>query len=324
VLALSLALPLYLGGTPARILGSLPPFDTTLLARSKILIVLALAIAAACGLEALVRGLPPLRRLAALAPLSTAVVLAPLLAAQHPAAPPAQAVFASTPGLEALGARLREDGGRFAGVGWTIPPNVAQAFALEDVRGHFFHEAAYRLLLSAADPSLTPASFFGENGTYLIFHPRTFDASAPILDTLGVTTLALAPHSDIPTGTEAVYRGDDLVLAARRAALPRFRLEPGGAPVEVLLREPTRFRLRLESAAPSRLATSQKRWDPYWTLSLDGNPVAPDDAVFLAAAIPAGSHVVEGRFRIPAVELVVGAIGAVALLFVVARGVVPA
>jgi hypothetical protein len=88
--------------------------------------------------------------------------------------------------------------------------------------------------------------------------------------------------------------------------------------------EPTRFRLRYESAVPSRLATSQKRWDPYWTLSLDGNPTTPDDAVFLAAAVPAGRHLIEGRFRIPAVELVVGAIGAVALLFVVARGVVPA
>jgi hypothetical protein len=319
-LAVGLAVPLYGGGVPARILGSLPPFDTALLARMKILIVLALAVSAACGLEALSRARPTIRRLAPLAPLVTAAALAPLLAATYPAASPGKAVFATTPGIERLRQRLQEDGGRFAAVGWTLPPNTAQAFALEDVRGHFFHEAAYRELLARADPRV-----FGEHGTYLIFDPRSLDPVSPALDLLSVTTLALPPDSPLPPGTTELYRGDDLALAARSGALPRFRLEGAGS-LEVLEHGSGGFRLRVEGESPARLATSEKRWDPYWTLRLDDRRLAPPAAgeMFLSAEIPAGRHVVEGRFRIPAVELVVCALGWTALLLVVVRGLRPA
>ena len=79
--------------------------------------------------------------------------------------------FTTTPGI----ARLREETGRigpsrFAAAGWTLLPNVSEVFGLEDARGHLLHDAAYRRLLSAADPNA-----FGRYGTYLVFNPRSLD-----------------------------------------------------------------------------------------------------------------------------------------------------
>jgi hypothetical protein len=321
ILAIGFGLLLYAGGAPARLIGRLPPFDTALLARSKILIVFALAIASACGLEILARSSRAVALLAPLAPLSTALALAPMLAAFHPAAPPQEAVFAKTPGLAKLASDLQETKGRFAAVGWVLPPNVPMAFALEDVRGHFFHEADYRRLLSDADPAV-----FGEHGTYLIFDPRTFRADSPALDALAVTTLALPPRTPPPLGTREIYAGADLTLVRRPSALARFRLaSPGGETLQpaprVEIRESGRFRIVTEAAGPARLLTSEKRWDPYWEMRLDGRGVAPaDDGVFLALDVPAGRHVVEGRFRIPAVEIALAAAGWIALALVAVRG----
>ena len=251
------ALPLYGGGALLEAVGSLPFLDITLFARSKILIVLALAVLAACGAEALERiaSNAALRRTALqAAPFVIAVPLAFLVLDFHAIAKPRDAVFVETPGV----ARLRERAGpapaRFATPGWTLLPNVSEAFRLEDVRGHLLHEAAYRRLLSGADENA-----YGRYGTYLLFHPRSFDPASPVLDLLNVTTLAAPPGSRLPTGVEVerrdaavmealdartvhpdpdparfpkIYDGGDLTLFARPSAFPRFRLVsralPGG------------------------------------------------------------------------------------------------
>jgi hypothetical protein len=259
LLAAAIALPLYAGGPLLSRVGGLPLLDISLFARAKILILLALAILAACGTEALER----LTRAEAAGTRLLAVRLLPFLVAVplafdalefYPECRPAQAVFRDTPGI----ARLREEtrgGGRFAAAGWTLIPNVSEALGLDDVRGHFLLDAAYRRLLAAADPRC-----FGGYGTYLVFDPETLDPDAPVLDLLGVKVLAAPPGVSSPVGPEVedrdaaafearpapgppperrpaslerIYGGPDMTLFRRPRPFPRFffvsRMLPGGA-----------------------------------------------------------------------------------------------
>jgi hypothetical protein len=243
------ALPLYGGGWPLRAAGSLPFQSITLFARSKVLIVLAIGVLVACGVEALERlaERSSLRRIALeLAPFAITVPLAFLVLDFHSVSRPADAVFLETPGIAKLSELDRESPGRFAAAGWTLLPNVAEVFSVEDARGHLLHEAAYRRLVSAADPNS-----YGRFGTYLLFHPRSLDPASPVLDLLNVTTLAAPPGARLPVGEEIerrdaavmepadprtvrpdpdpaqfprIYAGDDLTLFARPTAFPRFRL----------------------------------------------------------------------------------------------------
>jgi hypothetical protein len=251
------ALPLYGGGWALRAAGSLPFLSITLFARSKILIILALGVLVACGVEAFERLAETslLRRtVVELSPFTIAVPLAFLVLDFHSVSRPADAVFHETPGIAKLSELERESPGRFAAAGWTLPPNVAEVFSLEDARGHLLHEAAYRRLVAAADPNS-----YGRYGTYLLFHPRSLDPASPVLDLLNVTTLAAPPGARLPVGEEVerrdaaamepvdphtvrpdpnpalfprIYAGPDLTLFARPTAFPRFRLvsraRPGG------------------------------------------------------------------------------------------------
>ena len=251
------ALPLYGGGWALRAAGSLPFQSITLFARSKILIVFAIGVLVACGVEALERlaERSALRRTALeLSPFAITVPLAFLVLDFLSVSRPADAVFRETPGIAKLREIEREVPGRFAAAGWTLPPNVAEVFAVEDARGHLLHEAAYRRLVAAADPNS-----YGRFGTYLLFNPRSLDPASPVLDLLNVTTLAAPPGARLPMGEEVerrdaaamepvdprtarpdpdpeqfprIYSGADLTLFARPTALPRFRLVaralPGG------------------------------------------------------------------------------------------------
>ena len=256
-LAALVAIPLYGGGSLLRAAGSLPFLSITLFARSKILIVLAVGVLVACGVEALQRlaEASPLRQMAlAVSPFAITLPLAFLVLDFHSVSRPADAVFQETPGIAKLRQRLSAGPGRFAAAGWTLPPNVAEVFSMEDARGHLLHEAAYRRLLAAADPNS-----YGRFGTYVLFNPRSLDPASPILDLLNVTTLAAPPGAPLPVGEEVerrdaaameavdpltvrpdpdpaqfprVYAGPDLTLFARPSAFPRFRLVsralPGG------------------------------------------------------------------------------------------------
>ena len=250
------ALPLYAGGSLLSAVGSLPLLDISLFARSKILIVLALSILAACGTEALERLSKEgaWRRFALeTIPFVIAVPLAFLALDFYPECSPSDAVFRDTPGI----ARLREAacrGERFAAAGWTLIPNVSEAFAIDDARGHFLLDAGYRRLLSAADPNA-----FGTYGTYLVFDPSSLDPESPVLDLLGVTLLAAPPGASSPVGPDVeardaapfraqdprppptlpgstplsrVYAGPDMTLFERPHALARFfsvgQTRPGG------------------------------------------------------------------------------------------------
>jgi hypothetical protein len=256
-LAAAVAIPLYAGGGLLRAVGSLPFLDITLFARSKILIVLALGVLAACGAEALERlaeGSAARRLALESAPFVIAVPLALLALDFHTVSKPSDAVFRGTNGIAKLQAVHRARPGRLAAPGWTLVPNVSEAFGLEDARGHLLHEAAYRRLLSAADPNS-----FGRYGTYLLLHPLSFDPESAVLDLLNVTALAAPPGARLPAGPmiegrdaaamdlldprsvrgdpdpakfPRIYDGPDLVLFARPSAFPRFwlvaRALPGG------------------------------------------------------------------------------------------------
>ncbi|MDQ5856703.1 MAG: hypothetical protein M3542_00295, partial [Acidobacteriota bacterium] len=248
ILASAVAIPLYGGGSVLRLVGSIPFLDNALFARSKILVVLAVAVLAACGAEELERLASghALRSIALrTAPFLIAVPLAFHALDFHSVAKPSDAVFARTPGIARLQELRHASPGRLGAAGWTLIPNVSEVFGLEDARGHLLHDAAYRRLLSAADPNS-----FGRYGTYLLFHPRSLDPGSPVLDLLNVTTLAAPPGSAHPTGHEVerrdaagmeplgsegrpapdperfprVFAGDDVTLFARPGAFPRFWL----------------------------------------------------------------------------------------------------
>ena len=253
ILGAVVALPLYAGGAILAAVGRIPLLDITLLSRARILIVLAVAILAACGLEALER-LAVWSRLSTLClrtvPFLVAVPLAFVALDFYPECRPSDAVFRDTPGITRL-RDLSEGGARFAAAGWTLIPNVSEALGLEDARGHFLFEEPYRRLLASADPNA-----FGGYGTYLAFDPQSLDPSSPVLDLLGVRYLAAPPGSASPVGADVeardsapfhregtpvrseagrwprVYDGADMTLFERATAFPRFRLVeralPGG------------------------------------------------------------------------------------------------
>jgi hypothetical protein len=382
------AIPLYGGGAALRAVGSLPLLDITLFARSKILIILALGMLAACGAEVLEQLAQEgaFRRMALqTVPFLIAVPLAFLALDFYSISRPADSVFLETPGIARLRELGRDSPGRFAAAGWTLVPNVSEAFGLDDVRGHLLHEAAYRRLVSAADPNS-----YGRYGTYLLLHPRSLDPASPVLDLLNVATLAAPPGARLPAGREVgerdaaamepvdpetvrpapdprrfprIYDGPDLTLFARPTALPRFwlvsRALPGGveevrnadrptlasavftapdvaqrlAPSEptrgsagtirVVRLDPERFELTTETPLPSLLVSSQKRFEPYHRLFLDGAPADGfvANGLFLGLELPAGRHRVEGRFVIPRLELLISALGMIGLAAVIRKAV---
>lgn len=387
LLGASIAIPLYAGGALLSAIGGLPLLSISLFARAKILIVLAAAILAACGAEALERftdGAPVRRLAAAMVPFLVATPLAFLALDFYPVCSPGQAVFRETAGIR----RLREEtrgGGRFAAAGWTLIPNVSEAVRIQDVRGHFLLDATYRRLATAADPNA-----FGNYGTYLVLDPLSLDPSSPILDLLGVRLLAAPPGAASPVGLEVeerdaapfhpetaasavtpatsvssgfsrIYEGADMTLFERRSAMPRFffvaRTLPGGveetraadrqtlsrvafvpaaehrrlersAPnrgaagsIRVVELSPERFLLETDSPTATILATSQKRFGPYWRTSIDGEEVEnfSTDGLFIGLEVPAGRHRVEGRFSIPRIELAISVAALVALAAVASR-----
>ena len=382
-LALSVGIPLYAGGGILRAVGNLPGFSAGHFERTKILIVLGIAIACAAGtevLEDLFRGKWAGRLVAAL-PYASAVPLVVLAARNYPAVVPENAVFHATPGLERLEASENAAPARFLGTGWTLMPNLSEAFGVEDVRSHLMHEAAYVDLLRAADPNV-----YGSFGTFLIFGPRSFDPSAPVLDLLNVTRIAAPPGVERPDSAEAArrdpeylffeqtgrssavgespraplpvaYSGPDMTLFSRPGAFSRFFLVPraqaGGVPeaasasrdvlattafvsgqdlprlrgaladsrpadsrLRLIDYRSERFAVSVDANRPVFLASSEKLFDPSWKGVLDGRPapVVRTDGLFFGMLVPAGKHVVEGRFRIPRGEIALSAAGTAALL----------
>ena len=339
LLGAAIAVPLYAGGRLLSVVGNLPLLDISLFARAKILILFAVGLLVACGVESLERTVDGSRwRSLALrtVPFLVAVPLAFHALDFYPESRPEEAIFTDTPGIRRL-RELTAGGWRFAAAGWTLIPNVSEAVGLEDARGHFVLDARYRQLVAAADPNS-----FGPYGTYLVFDPLSLDPSAKALDLASVRYLAAPPGAPRPVGPEVeerdaapfhpkgaiaraprevgagsfprVYSGNDLTIFERPGALARFRLDGEGT-VRTLALGPERFAVEIDAAEPARLSTSQKAFPPYWRLSLDGTDVtdSASGGLFVELTVPAGRHLVEGRFRVPRAETAVCLLGLLGL-----------
>jgi hypothetical protein len=105
----------------------------------------------------------------------------------------------------------------------------------------------------------------------------------------------------------------------RLSASERERGKEGAARIVEL--SPERFVLETESASPTLLVSSQKRFPPYWRTYLDGREVASlaANGIFLGLEVPAGRHRVEGRFVVPGKETAASLLGFVALAAVLWR-----
>ncbi len=350
--ALAAAAILY-AGPIRRVAEEAPLLSVVLLERMKVLVVFGLAIAAAVGAERISEVLDSrgaaLRAAAKSLPFVVGLPLIAVAARLYPAVPYDEAVFRKTPGILALEHSTAQPA-RFLATGWTLYPDLAQAFGLEDVRGHLFFERDYRRLLSAADPGI-----YGRTGTLLISDARTLDPASPVLDLLGVSAIAGPPEAPPLPGLPETYAGRDLEIFRRPSAFPRFfavrRVLPGGIdetarasretlrttaflasadlrslppaprndpPPEVAVERyfPDSFQVRVSGDSSSVLVSSQKLLPPYWTARVDGRAVTPIevDGMFFGVTVPAGSHLVEGSFRIPRAEAAVSAAAALALL----------
>lgn len=378
VLGLAIAAPLYAGGPLLRIVGGLPGFSEGHFERAKILIVFAIAISCAAGVEVaedLLRDSPLLRRALEAVPYAIAVTLLFLAAKIYPALPADRAVFRDTPGISALRERGRGPH-RFLATGWTLIPDLAETLGLEDLRGHLLHEASYRTLLRAVDPIV-----YGSTGTLLIFHGESLDAGSPVLDLLGAASIASPPGVERPDSRAAmladagyplaagpsrdgpspallarVYSGPDMTIFDRPGAFPRFfavgRVAAGDAAsaaaasretlrgtsfaapedaakwdgvarasrpaettAEMVRDDDEAFEVAVAAPAPAILASSQKRFVPYWKTWIDGREAESfaSDGPFFGIAVPAGTHRIEGRFQFPRIELAASASAAAIL-----------
>ena len=140
---------------------------------------------------------------------------------------------------------------------------------------------------------------------YLLLHPQ-FAFGAPELNArLGLELVE-------------VYSGPDGRILVNRRAKPRVRLE--GAPGSALLvgRTATRWTMRTESPAPSRLVVANPMF-PGWRAKVDGAPSSIESKAgdLTQIPVPAGTHevVLEYRpssFRLSLAVAFLGAVFAVA------------
>ncbi|MEO8348200.1 MAG: hypothetical protein ABI610_04765 [Acidobacteriota bacterium] len=83
--------------------------------------------------------------------------------------------------------------------------------------------------------------------------------------------------------------------------------------------------LETETALPSLLVSSHKRFAPYWRFFLDSRPVEgfAANGIFFGVELPPGRHRVEGKFRIPRWELAISGIGLIGFALVMIKGLAP-
>jgi hypothetical protein len=90
---------------------------------------------------------------------------------------------------------------------------------------------------------------------------------------------------------------------------------PDETAVRTVRDEDERFEAVVSAPAPAVIASSQKRFEPYWKTSIDGKEAASFacDGPFLGIAVPAGTHRIEGRFAFPRAEVLASAAAALLL-----------
>ncbi|MGZ5429468.1 MAG: YfhO family protein, partial [Thermoanaerobaculia bacterium] len=296
------------------------------LSRVLIFLPLALGFLAAAGLDDLISRAEEARREAAAR--AVACMLAGLAAfellvfAGHVhAVTKAQVLTPVTPLL----ARLKEEAGSFRVLPLHsfLPANTATDLQIEDLRGYdalaprawrarredigrFRDLPNVRDVVEPWDLAPGGAALDAWSVKYLLLHPQ-FAFGAPELNArLGLDLVE-------------VYSGPDGRILVNRRAKPRVRLE--GAPGNALLvgRTATRWTMRTESGAPSRLVVANPMF-PGWRAKVDGAPssIESKPGELVQIPVPAGTHevILEYRpssFRFSLAVALLGAVFAVAL-----------
>lgn len=230
----------------------------------------------------------------------------------------------ATPGLEALREVAPGGGRRFLALDDALPPNLGFDLDLEDVRAHLLHSAGYRALLARLDPHV-----FGRKGTRLTFESASFRPDAPTLDLLGVSGL-LAPHGARFANAGFVLRhaGPDADVWERawsppaRVVSPSPGAEDPSARVIAFEAHRLRWTVTVETDRPGHVLLGRCRRPGVDRVLVDGVEVSPlADARapgLLALSVGAGRHVVAVDAGPPRGPLAVSAVGALALLALVA------
>jgi len=294
------------------------------LSRVLLFLPLALAFLAAAGLDDLVsraesagRGAAALAGACALAGLAALELL--VFAGHVHAVTRAPVLTPITPIL----ARLREEAGayRVLPLHTFLPANTATDLGVDDLRGYdALAPGAWRLrredigrfrnlpnMVDAMEPwDLAPggAALDAWSVKYLLLHPQ-FAFGAPELNArLGLDLVE-------------TYSGPDGRILVNRRARPRARLE--GAPGNALLagRTATRWTVRTESLAASRLVVANPMF-PGWRATVDGRPssIESQDGDLTRIPVPAGTHDVVLEYRPSSFRLglAIAALGAVLAL----------
>ena len=293
--AAALLLALAVGGAPARFLAASTGLYPS---RSLLLLPLALGFLAAAGLDDLVgraavssRGRPA-RAAAAGLVVAAAVELLVAAGGVH-AVSRGPTLTPATPVTERPSTDAEP---------WSVlplhsflPANTATDLGLDDLRG--YDALAPRAFRTAREEI---GRFRDLPNAIDVVEPWDLAPGGAALDTWSVRYLFLHPqfrfgaaelNARLGLDLEEVASGEDGRLLLNRRAKPRVRLEGAPGTVRLLEKTPTRWRIRVEAAAPATLVVANATF-PGWRARMDGAPariVSPEGRPF-AIPVPAGEH----------------------------------
>jgi len=254
------------------------------------------------------------------------------------------------PPLSVLDAIPRGEPWRFVSLGFTLIPNAAALYGLEDVRGY---------------EAMTFWPMFDTYPIWCTHQPvwfnRVTDATTPFLAFLNARWVLAQTGDVLPAGWDPIAQGQGMKLYENRKALPRAfvprsvlsepdpkrRLavlasirdfanqgvvsEPaagewarnGDADVTIARYATDRLDLEVRAREPALIATSIPAW-PGWRISLDGAvmPQVIYNHGFIGFRVPAGTHRVSLRYMPRAVVAgaAISVVSAAIALWLLLRG----
>jgi hypothetical protein len=191
----------------------------------------------------------------------------------------------SMPILEHLRQVPREEPWRIAGHDWTLLPNAAAQYGLEDIRGHdpmaLASYARFFETVAADDPSSDVR--------------RVQDVEQGALAFLGVRFLLTDP-SVFPSPLWVLrYEGPDGKLYESKRWMRRFFAPRGDARIgEIVEESPTRLRVEVDADREALIASSQVD-APGWRVDGALRRVRLHDA-FIGFTVPPGRHTITLRY----------------------------
>jgi hypothetical protein len=191
------------------------------------------------------------------------------------------------PIVEALRAHMPREPFRVAGISWTLMPNSAAQYGLEDIRGSDpMAFASYdRFLRRFTDSELGWIPLIG-------------DANRPELDFLNVRFLFGEPDASPGGVWRLIYRGADGTLWEKNpAALPRF-FTRGGEVRNLRAGAPAEFTMTVVASSPA-LVESSEVLAPGRRVYVGGHrvPLRHIDDTFIGFDVPAGVSDVRVVYR---------------------------